>query len=46
LDDVEPRVFKAGKDGFEEIDYDNFKSNVKTNTENIIDDNYIQNENE
>ncbi len=46
LDDVEPRVFKAGKDGFEEIDYDNFKSNVKTNTENIIADNYIQNENE
>jgi len=45
LDDVEPRVYKAGKDGFEEIDYENFKSNVKPIDENIIDDNYI-NENE
>ena len=45
LDDVEPRVYKAGKDGFEEIDYENFKSNVKPMNENIIDDNYI-NENE
>jgi len=42
LDDVEPRVYKAGKDGFEEIDYENFKSNVKPMDENIIDDNYIK----
>ena len=41
LDDVEPRVYKAGKDGFEEIDYENFKSNVKPIDENIIQDNYI-----
>jgi len=48
LDDVEPRVFKAGKDGFQEIDYMNFNGETNAeeetdeqNAENIIDTNYI-----
>tara|TARA_R110002020_G_scaffold192980_1_gene393192 strand:+ start:165 stop:1040 length:876 start_codon:yes stop_codon:yes gene_type:complete len=51
LDDIEPRVFKAGKDGFQEIDYMNFngETNAETedkNAENIMDANYIPKENE
>ena len=51
LDDVEPRVFKAGKDGFEEIDYENFKNLDKPmieddtdNSKKIIADSYIDNQ--
>jgi hypothetical protein len=50
LDDLEPRVFKAGKDGFQEIDYENFKNLDKpmieddNNTEKIIADSYIDNQ--
>ena len=51
LDDIEPRVFKAGKDGFQEIDYMNFNGETNAETEdkdaeNIMDANYIPKENE